>query len=71
MKGMQAPLSDREEGALRKVGFGSDDALQADHAKRLLHLDLIEWGGYRWRLTSIGFRRYHALVSHPSSGAAS
>jgi hypothetical protein len=71
VKGMQAPLSDREEAALRKIGFGTDDALEAAHAKRLLHLALIEWGGCRWRLTSIGFQRYHALVSHPPSGAAS
>jgi hypothetical protein len=55
VKGMQAPLSDREEAALRKVGFGTDDTLEAAHAKRLLHLDLIEWAGCRWRLTSIGF----------------
>jgi hypothetical protein len=63
VKGMQAPLSDREEAALRQVGFGTDDALEAAHAKRLLHLDLIESGGCRWRrLTSIDFQR-----SMPSS----
>ena len=62
MKALQAPLSRFEETALQKVGFGSEDALEPQHIRHLLQLDLIEWTGLRWRLTPIGRRRYEALI---------
>lgn len=63
MKGMLAQLSPHEETALRKVGFGSGEALEPDHIRRLLQLDLIAWNGWRWSLTKTGHRRYDALMS--------
>jgi hypothetical protein len=72
MKGMLAALSPHEETALRKVGFGADDRLDPLHLRRLLQLELIEWGGYSWRLTPAGQRRYNTLVTdvaRPSAAA--
>jgi hypothetical protein len=63
MNGMLAQLSPHEETALRKVGFGSGEALEPDHVRRLLQLGLIEWNGWRWSLTATGHRRYDALIS--------
>jgi hypothetical protein len=45
MKGVLAHLSPHEETALRKVGFGSGEALELDHIRRLLQLGIIEWNG--------------------------
>lgn len=63
MRGMLAPLSPHEEGALRKIGFGSEDRLEPAHARRLLQLELVEWAGHTWRLTPVGRRRYETLVN--------
>jgi hypothetical protein len=54
MRGMLAPLSSREEAALRKVGFGSDDPLEPAYVRRLLQLELIAWSGGRWAVTELG-----------------
>ncbi len=62
MRGNSAPLSRFEEAALRKVGFGGNDALDHQHVRRLLQLDLIEWDGLRWTLTRVGRQRYALLV---------
>jgi hypothetical protein len=72
MKRMLAPLSPFEETALRKIGFGTGDSVDPAHVKRLLHLELIEWNGWRWHLTSTGRQRYHGLIAdHGSDGAPS
>ena len=63
MRGMLAPLSTHEEGALRKIGFGSEDPLEPAHVRRLLQLELVEWAGHTWRLTPVGRRRYETLVT--------
>ena len=63
MRGMLAPLSTHEEGALRKIGFGSEDPLESAHVRRLLQLELVEWAGHTWRLTPVGRRRYETLVT--------
>jgi hypothetical protein len=63
MRGMLAPLTRREEAALRKIGFGSGDPLEPAHVRRLLQLELIAWNGWRWSLTETGRRRYEAIVS--------
>jgi hypothetical protein len=62
MRGMLAPLSAHEEAALRKIASGDADPLAPAHLRRLLHLGLIEWAGYTWRLTPVGRRRYETLV---------
>ena len=62
MKSLLAPLTRKEESALRKVGFGSGDAIEPAHLRRLLQLELIEWTGQAWRLTVMGRRRYSTLV---------
>lgn len=62
MKSLLAPLTSKEESALRKVGFGSLDPIEPAHVRRLLQLELIEWKGHAWRLTAVGQRRYSTLV---------
>ncbi len=63
MRGSIAPLSRFEEAALRKVRFGSEDALAPEHVRRLIQLDLIQWNGLQWVLTPIGQERYDVLVN--------
>jgi hypothetical protein len=63
MRGMLAPLSPHEESALRRIGLGSSEALAAEHVRRLLQLELVEWSGWNWRLTELGRRRYDSLVA--------
>jgi hypothetical protein len=63
MRGLLAQLSPHEEAALRKIGFGSGDALDQAHVRRLLQLELIEWSGCDWRLTATGRQRYDRLVN--------
>lgn len=70
MKGMLAPLSPHEETALRKIGFGGAGPLDPDHVRRLLHLDLIEWNGWRWQLTRAGQQRYDSLVTDTARPSA-
>ena len=67
MKAVQAPLSRFEETALRKVGFGSDDALEPAHVRRLLQLGLIDWKEDRWQLTAVGRDRYCILVTESAT----
>ena len=62
MRGMIAPLSLNEETTLRRVGFGTEGDLDPRHVRRLLQLELIEWNGWTWRLTSLGRRRYDSVV---------
>ena len=70
MRSMLAPLSPHEEAALRKIGFGSTDPLEPAHVRRLLQLELIEWGGHRWQLTSVGRQRHETLVVDPTHSSA-
>ena len=63
MRSMLAPLSTHEETTLRKIGFGSAEPVEPAHVRRLLQLELIEWAGYRWRLTVVGRQRYESLVT--------
>jgi hypothetical protein len=62
MRGMLAPLSPHEETTLRRIAFGGEGALEPEHIRRLLKLDLIEWSDWRWRLTSLGRQRHDALA---------
>jgi hypothetical protein len=62
MRGMLAQLSPSEEGTLLRIGFGADGDLDQAHLRRLLQLDLVEWSGWAWRLTTLGRRRYEGLV---------
>ena len=62
MRGLLAPLSLNEETTLRRVGFGTEGDLDPLHVRRLLRLELIEWSGWNWRLTSLGRLRYDSLV---------
>lgn len=72
MRGLLAPLSPHEEITLRKVGFGEREPLAAEHIRRLLQLDLIEWNDWRWSLTETGRRRYDAIVlEQPGARGAS
>lgn len=68
MQSILAPLSPREEATLLRVGFGTEAALDTAHLRRLLHLDLIEWNGLRWTLTSQGRCRYDSIVVANSIG---
>ena len=70
MKGMLASLSPHEETALRKIGFGSADSLAPQHIRRLLQLQLIEWNGWHWQLTSVGRQRYDSLVTDTARPSA-
>jgi hypothetical protein len=63
MRGMLAPLSPNEETTLRRIAFGSEGTLEPAYVRRLLELDLIEWGGWTWQLTSLGRRRHDGLVA--------
>lgn len=71
MKELDALLSRHEEAALRKIGFGMIDALEPDHVRRLLQLELIEWHFGRWHLTTLGRQRYETLVLDQSGGHVS
>lgn len=62
MRGLDALLSRHEEAALRKIGFGLIDALEPEHVRRLLQLELIELNCGRWHLTTLGRQRYETLV---------
>ncbi|HET9395814.1 MAG TPA: hypothetical protein VFO36_07130 [Nitrospiraceae bacterium] len=66
MRGLLAQLSPHEENTLRRIGFGPNEALDATHLRRLLQLELIEWTGWAWCLTSVGRRRYDLLVQAPA-----
>lgn len=68
MRGMLAPLSPNEESALRRIGFGTEGSLDTIHIRRLLQLDLIEWGGWNWRLTTLGRLRYDSLIAESRTG---
>lgn len=70
MRGMLAPLSPNEEATLRRIAFGSEGTLDPVHIRRLLQLDLIEWGGWAWRLTSLGRHRHGALIAGSAKAAA-
>jgi len=70
MRSMLAPLSAHEEAALRKIGFGSSDALEPAHVRRLLQLELVKWSGQGWRLTPVGRQRYECLVVNPAPPSA-
>lgn len=70
MRGMLAPLSPHEEATLRRIAFGSEGTLDPAHIRRLLQLDLIEWGGWTWQLTSLGQHRHEALVADGAKAAA-
>lgn len=67
MRSILAPLSPREEATLLRIGFGTESALDAAHLRRLLQLELIEWCGVRWALTSQGRCRYDNLVVNNSA----
>jgi hypothetical protein len=69
MRSMLAPLSPNEEIALRRIGFGTEGDLDPLHLRRLLQLELIEWNGWKWQLTSQGRRRYESLVIQPNASA--
>lgn len=64
---MFAPLSVKEETTFRRIGFGIEGELDLALVRRLLHLELIEWSGTNWRLTSLGRSRYELLVREPNS----
>jgi hypothetical protein len=66
MRGLFAPLSLKEETTFRRIGFGTEGELDLALVRRLLHLELIEWSGANWRLTSLGRRRYELLVQEPN-----
>jgi hypothetical protein len=66
MRAILALLSTHEEAALRKIGFGSSDPLAPSHVRRLLQLDLVEWGSHCWQLTPAGRQRYEGLVTNPA-----
>ena len=68
MRGVLAPLSTREEAALRKVGLGSDDPRGPAYVRRLLQLELIAWDGGRWTVTELGRRRFDSLANPASIG---
>ncbi len=70
MRSMLAPLSPHEEAALRKIGFGSSDPVEPSHIRRLLQLELVEWGGHCWQLTPVGRQRYEGLVFDPAPPSA-
>ncbi len=70
MKSLLAPLTRKEESALRKIGFGSFDPIEPAHLRRLLQLELIEWTGHAWRLTAVGHRRYTTLVTDAGQPSA-
>jgi len=59
---MLAALSPNEETTLCRIGFGTEGELDVVHIRRLLHLELIEWSGTTWSLTSLGRHRYDSLV---------
>jgi hypothetical protein len=44
MMGMLAPLNSHQEEALRNIGIGSAEPLDPVHVRRLLQLELIDWG---------------------------
>jgi hypothetical protein len=62
MRSMLAQLSPHEQTALRRIAFGTEGALEPTQIRRLLHLELIEWSGWTWRLTSLGRQRHDMLV---------
>jgi hypothetical protein len=62
MRGMLAPLSPNEETTLRRVAIGTEGELDPIHVRRLLQLELIEWDGWTWRLTSVGLARCNAIA---------
>lgn len=64
MRGLLAQLSPNEETALLKVGIGNHEPLPPEHVRRLLQLDLIEWSGRQWTLTTTGQSRYDAITSN-------
>lgn len=66
MKASHAPLSPHEENTLRRIGFHSGEGLTV-YLRRLLHLELVEWSGWTWRLTALGRRRYEGLVFDASA----
>ena len=67
MRGLLAPLTSSERSALIAIGFGPTRPLDARDLRRLLHLQLIEWDGWKWHLTALGRLRYHMLVHDRSS----
>ena len=62
MRGMLVPLSPNEESTLRRISFGTEGELDAGHVRRLRQLELIEWKGWTWRLTTVGLARCNALA---------
>ena len=62
MRSMLAPLSPREEATLLSIGFGTEGALDHVHLRHLLQLELVEWTGERWALTSQGRNRYDSVA---------
>ena len=70
--GMVAPLSPKEEGALRRIAGGVTmiDFLPARELERLQHLDLATVQGNRVYLTESGRKRAHqGSASKPTSVA--
>lgn len=69
MRGMLAPLSPNEETTLRRIAIGTEGELDPGHVRRLVQLELIEWSGWNWRLTSVGLARCNAIALAASEGA--
>ena len=67
MRGLFALLSAKEETTFRRIGFGTEGELDLALVRRLLPLELIEWSGTNWRLTSLGRSRCELLVREPNS----
>jgi hypothetical protein len=68
MRGMLAPLSPNEETTLRRIAIGTEGELDPVHVRRLLKLELIEWTGWTWRLTSVGLARCNAITLAAAEG---
>lgn len=63
-RGLLAPLSPKEEIALRRIAYGSF-VVDAQAASRLIALALIEATGSGMRLTPLGRLRFNALPKAP------
>ncbi|MBL6613058.1 MAG: hypothetical protein ISP49_11715 [Reyranella sp.] len=69
MKGMLA-ISPQQETALRKIEVGDRGSLDPDLIRRLLQLDLTEWNGWRWHLTTVGRQGYDFLLANGTRPSA-
>jgi hypothetical protein len=68
-RGLRAPLSVKEEIALRRVASGIGE-VGAPQVERLLQLDLVQHHRATLRLTETGVRRLGILAASLETGAA-